>query len=86
MTDLRMMDNVPSAPVAMGKATSTLPTPSNNRVGRCSSRTALLVFLGAFSHYHYTVFSPAGHHHLTFISSHEPWSFNRDLKQNLPRI
>lgn len=69
MTDLRMMDNVPSTPMATRKATSTLPTPSNNRVGRCSSRTALLVFLGVSSHYHYTVFSPAGHHQLTFYQA-----------------
>lgn len=66
MTDLGMMDNVPSTPMAMRKATSTLPTPSNNRVGRYRNRTALLVFLGTFSHYMYTVFSPAGHHQLTF--------------------
>lgn len=66
MTDLGMMDNVPSTPMAMRKAASTLPTPSNNRVGRYSSRTALMVFLGAVSHYNYTVFSPAGHHQLTF--------------------
>lgn len=69
MTDLGMMNNVLSTPMAMRKAASTLPTSSNNRVGRYSSRTALLVFLGASSHYNYTVFSPAGHHQLTFYQA-----------------